>query len=261
MRAARPSLPQGLYDPAFEHDACGFGFVVDLKARPSHDIVRKALQVLCNLEHRGATGFEKNTGDGAGLLLQIPHGFFAARCRANGFDLPSPRATTPSARCSSRRTRRAARLVRRLERSSPRRVRWCSVARRPHRQRLARRHGPVASPQSARCSSRRARERTGDAFERKLYVIRRLAEKAVSRSALPGADFYVASLSSRTVYKGMLNADQLRGFYPDLREEALTSASRWSTRASRPTRSPAGRARTPTATSRTTARSTRCAAT
>ena len=63
---------QGLYDPANEHDACGFGFVVDIKGRPSHDIVEKALTVLVNLEHRGAVGAEKNTGDGAGILLQKP---------------------------------------------------------------------------------------------------------------------------------------------------------------------------------------------
>ena len=67
---------QGLYDPRYEHDACGVGFVVDLKARKSHDIVQKALQVLLNLEHRGACGCEKNTGDGAGILLQLPHRFF-----------------------------------------------------------------------------------------------------------------------------------------------------------------------------------------
>ena len=76
------SLPkkQGLYDPRHEHDACGTGFVVDIKGRKSHDIVQKAIQVLLNLEHRGACGSEKNTGDGAGILLQIPHVFLAAEC-------------------------------------------------------------------------------------------------------------------------------------------------------------------------------------
>jgi len=75
MARSGPPPRQGLYDPSFEHDACGFGFVVDLKGSPSHDIIRKALQVLSNLEHRGATGSEKNTGDGAGLLTQVPHAF------------------------------------------------------------------------------------------------------------------------------------------------------------------------------------------
>src|SRR5207244_11644313 len=79
---------QGLYDPRHEHDACGTGFVVDIKGRKSHDIVQKAIQVLLNLEHRGASGSEKNTGDGAGILLQIPHVFFAAECAKLKIKLP-----------------------------------------------------------------------------------------------------------------------------------------------------------------------------
>src|SRR5512140_3309876 len=81
---------QGLYDPAQERDACGFGFVVDIKGRKSHDIVQKALTVLVNLEHRGAAGSEKNSGDGAGLLSQIPHGFFAKVAGDRGITLPPP---------------------------------------------------------------------------------------------------------------------------------------------------------------------------
>src|SRR5207302_11229783 len=79
---------QGLYDPSLEHDSCGFGFVVDIKGRPSHDIVVKALEVLLNLEHRGATGAEKDTGDGAGILLQTPHAFLATECEKLGLALP-----------------------------------------------------------------------------------------------------------------------------------------------------------------------------
>src|SRR4051794_11288689 len=82
-----PPPKQGLYDPALEHDSCGFGFVVDIKGRASHDIVVKALEVLVNLEHRGATGAEKETGDGAGILLQTPHAFLGA---AFGAPLPPP---------------------------------------------------------------------------------------------------------------------------------------------------------------------------
>src|SRR5205809_5385574 len=81
---------QGLYDPRYEHDACGTGFVVDIEGRKSHDIVQKAIQVLLNLEHRGACGSEKNTGDGAGILLQIPHLFFKTECERLKIDLPSP---------------------------------------------------------------------------------------------------------------------------------------------------------------------------
>src|SRR5215510_9775827 len=81
---------QGLYDPQFEHDACGVGFVVDIAGRKSNDIVRRPLQVLVNLQHRGAKGCEENTGDGAGILIQIPHEFLTAQCRKVGFDLPLP---------------------------------------------------------------------------------------------------------------------------------------------------------------------------
>src|SRR5688572_18390421 len=81
---------QGLYDPWFEKDGCGIGFVVDVKGRSSHAIVEKGLSVLLNLEHRGAFGCEANTGDGAGVLLQLPHRFLARECRKQGFLLPAP---------------------------------------------------------------------------------------------------------------------------------------------------------------------------
>jgi glutamate synthase (ferredoxin) len=83
-------VKQGLYDPRHEHDACGVGFVVNLKNRQSHDIVRDGLQILLNLEHRGACGCEKNTGDGAGILLQLPHAFLHKECAALGIALPAP---------------------------------------------------------------------------------------------------------------------------------------------------------------------------
>src|SRR5882672_5851075 len=86
-RIAAP-LKQGLYDPQFEHDSCGLGFVVDVEGRRSRRIVDQALQVLLNLEHRGACGCEVNTGDGAGILLQIPHKFFSGECARRKFKLP-----------------------------------------------------------------------------------------------------------------------------------------------------------------------------
>jgi glutamate synthase (ferredoxin) len=219
---------QGLYDPAFEHDSCGFGFVVDLKARPCHDIVRKALQVLSNLEHRGATGYEKNTGDGAGLLLQVPHGFLAARCRGLGFELPAPGDYAVGAVFLPQDPASRQDCVRRLE----------SVVAEEGQSVLGWREVPTDNATlgtTARASQPAIRQvfvrradgtPAGDAFERKLYVIRRLVEKSVSRSALPGrGHFYISSLSARTlVYKGMLNADQLREFDPDLRDDALKSA-------------------------------------
>ena len=227
MARSGPPPRQGLYDPSFEHDACGFGFVVDLKGSPSHDIIRKALQVLSNLEHRGATGSEKNTGDGAGLLTQVPHAFLLARCRALGFELPAPGEygvgmvflphDPPSRQACERR----------LE----------EVVREEGQAFLGWRDVPTDNGTlgpTARASQPIIRQAfvargegtaAGDAFERTLFVIRRLVEKGVSRSVLPGrSHFYISSLSARTlVYKGMLNADQLRHFYPDLEDEALKS--------------------------------------
>ena len=82
--------PAGLYDPRFEHDACGIGFVVNIKGVKSHDIILKGIQILLNLTHRGACGCDPNTGDGAGLIIQIPHEFFLKECARLGFTLPAP---------------------------------------------------------------------------------------------------------------------------------------------------------------------------
>ena len=81
---------QGLYDPAYERDACGIGFVVNIKGERSHDIILKGIQILLNLQHRGACGCDPETGDGAGVLIQIPHEFFARECASIGFTLPNP---------------------------------------------------------------------------------------------------------------------------------------------------------------------------
>ena len=90
MARSSVSPGHGLYDPRDEHDACGFGFVVDVEGRASRSIVRDALRVLHNLEHRGASGSERDTGDGAGILTQIPHAYLYRRCEALGFALPGP---------------------------------------------------------------------------------------------------------------------------------------------------------------------------
>ncbi len=218
---------QGLYDPRAEHDACGFGFVADVQGRASHAIVRDALQVLANLEHRGASGSEKDTGDGAGILTQIPHGFLQARCRALGFELPAPGdygvgmlfLPADVDRLSCERILEAAAVE-----EGQRNLGWRDVP-----------TDNASLGATARGSQPVIRQvflgrgpgtAAGDPFERKLYVIRRLAEKRVSRSVLQGrGTFYVSSLSSRTVvYKGMLNSDQLAAFYTDLGDEAFLSA-------------------------------------
>src|SRR5690242_3979264 len=82
--------PQGLYNPAHEHDACGIGFIANIKGRKSHDIIEKGIQILINLTHRGACGCDPETGDGAGILIQVPHAFFARECAKEGFQLPGP---------------------------------------------------------------------------------------------------------------------------------------------------------------------------
>ena len=219
---------QGLYDPRYEHDSCGFGFVVDIAGRASHSVVRDALTVLVNLEHRGATGSEKNTGDGAGITIQIPHRFLFQEAEKVGLRLRGrggygvgmiflPHDKVARVECF--------RLFEQVLVDE-----GLSL--------LGSRDVPVDNRglgQSARASQPVVRQVFIDrppslvedmAFERKLYVVRRLAEKAVLRSVIPGrGDFYIPSLSCRTiVYKGMLNASQLRTFYPDLEDERVESA-------------------------------------
>ncbi len=227
MERPRPIQTQGLYDPSQEHDACGFGFVVDTKGRPSHDIVRKALQVLCNLEHRGASGSEKATGDGAGILTQIPHAFLAARCRPMGVVLPAPgeyglgMLFLPPDDRNRHACERILEEV--IEEEGQKVLGWRDVPTdNAHLGVTARASQPVIRQIFI---SRGADTPAGDALERKLYAIRRLAEKRVSRSVLPGRGyFYISSLSSRTVvYKGMLNSEQLGSFYPDLGEDTFVS--------------------------------------
>ena len=219
---------QGLYDPQYEHDSCGFGFVVDIKGRKSPAIVAQALEVLLNLEHRGAAGAEKNTGDGAGILLQIPHAFLQRECERLGVKLPGPgrygvgMVFLPGDASTREACERAVEKAVRDEGQAF--LGWRDV---PFDSATL---GPTA--QRSRPVIRQFFVGRGDglvdamAFERKLYVVRRLMEKAVARSTLPGRrDFYVPSLSFKTVaYKGMLNAGQLREFYPDLSDKDLASA-------------------------------------
>ncbi|HET9598297.1 MAG TPA: glutamate synthase large subunit [Anaeromyxobacteraceae bacterium] len=219
---------QGLYDPANEHDACGFGFVVDIKGRKSHDIIEKALTVLVNLEHRGAAGSEKNSGDGAGLLCQTPHAFMEKACAPLGIRLPAPGRYAVGMFFLPQHAQSREACQKLVE----------DVVVQEGQVVLGWRDVPTdngslgASARSSQPVIRQLLVGRGEnvadeaAFERKLYVIRRLVEKAVSRSALPqrGA-FYVPSLSWKTVcYKGMLNAGQLKAFFPDLADPDFQSA-------------------------------------
>jgi glutamate synthase (ferredoxin) len=218
---------QGLYDPRFEHDSCGLGFVVDVKGQRSRRIVEQAIQVLLNLEHRGACGCEVNTGDGAGILLQIPHRFLARECEQRKFKLPQPgeyavgMVFLPQDGADRRECER---LFERVVRDEGQTVLgWRTV---PTDEAGL---GPTArasKPVVRQIFIARGREISDDlAFERKLYIVRKRVSKGARRGIHERGMFYVASLSSRTiVYKGMLTTNQLATFYPDLGDPAVESA-------------------------------------
>jgi glutamate synthase (ferredoxin) len=219
---------QGLYDPAFEHDACGMGFVAHIKGTKSHDVVRDGLVVLNNLNHRGACGCEANTGDGAGILLQIPHKFYARVTAKEGFSLPSagrygvgmtymPRDAAHRQACED-----CLGDVIRAEGQTV--LGWRTV---PTDNRALGAGARAAEPVMRQVFVGRDASVTDDqAFERKLYVIRRRVEKELQGGDAPSGDmFYVPSFSARTVvYKGMLLASQMEDYFPDLNERDVESA-------------------------------------
>jgi len=220
--------PQGLYDPRHEHDACGVGFVVDIQGRRSHQILDDALQVLVNLRHRGASGCEPNTGDGAGVLFQVPHEFLAKKCEQVGFTLPGRGEygvgmmylpPDPAARY------KAEKLFEEIVDSEEMTfLGWRSV---PVTDATLGRTARFGEPIIRQAFIARPAGLSDDlAFERKLYIIRKLAEKGIRYSGIKGGEwFYVSSLSCRTVvYKGMLMSEQLQQFYPELNDPAMQTA-------------------------------------
>ena len=223
-----PGFPnrQGLYDPQHEKDSCGIGFVVNIKGKKSHDIVRKGLQVLENLTHRGAQGADSHTGDGAGILLQTPHAFLKRVAGDTGVVLPEvgeygvgqlflPPNTDSRRLCEKVFTEIIAEEGLRL-------LGWRDV--------------PVKSDQIGALARTTepfmrqvfiARDAFNETqFERKLYVVRKRVEKAVAESAIQGREhFYVSSLSANTiVYKGLLLPHQMAAYYQDLTDERMVSA-------------------------------------
>ena len=238
--AIRAGLPtsHGLYRPQFEHDACGIGAIANLKGRRSHAIVDDALSVLVNLEHRGGKGLEHNTGDGAGILFQVPHRFFRKEAQKCGHLLPDEgdygvaMLFLPQDDAGVEAARRdfeegcAAEGVPLLF--------WRRVPVDAHDLGDTAR---ACMPTIYQAFVGRPDDVTpGDEFERKLYVCRRTIEKrADADPALDGRIFYVCSMSSRTiVYKGMLVATQMRRFFLDLGDAAVESSlalvhSRYST--------------------------------
>jgi glutamate synthase (NADPH/NADH) large chain len=225
INAAGVPRPTGLYDTKYDHDSCGVGFVARIDGVSQHLVVQQGIRILVNLEHRGALGGDKSTGDGAGIMVEIPDTFLRQVCPGEGLYLP-PRGEYAAGmlflpvdealadRCSGSLERVAA-------------AEGCPV--------LGWREVPVDPSILGELSlSTRPRVRQvflsrgkheGDAFERKLYVVRRLVEKEVaSWSGVDASQFYFTSLSSRTmVYKGLLTGTQLPLFYPDLGNELFMS--------------------------------------
>uniref|UniRef100_A0A450U682 Glutamate synthase [NADPH] large chain n=1 Tax=Candidatus Kentrum sp. LFY TaxID=2126342 RepID=A0A450U682_9GAMM len=233
------SPKQGLYDFRNEHDSCGVGFVVDIKNRGSHDIIRDGLQILVNLTHRGAVGADPLAGDGAGILIQIPDAFLRQECREIGIDLPRPgdygvvMAFLPQDP-ETRAVGEALLLEKVAEegqvflgwRDVPVDNTWLGETVKPIepviRQAFIAK-GTDLEDDSVRRSDPKWFE---DAFERKLYVIRRLWHRAVRGLRMADVEnFYVPSMSSRTLlYKGMVLAENLPRYYPDLFDPRMESA-------------------------------------
>ncbi|HEY5870497.1 MAG TPA: glutamate synthase large subunit, partial [Candidatus Tectomicrobia bacterium] len=225
-----PGYPtkQGLYDPRFEHDACGIGFVVNIKGEQSHEIVEQALTVLENLDHRGACGCEDNTGDGAGILLQIPHAFLQHACDGIGLQLPRPgqygvgMVFLPPDREQRHQCQRRLEEIVRQEGQEV--LGWRGV---PTDNLYLGETAKSREPSIRQVFIKRSADLRDDLdFERKLYIIRRLAESAMRYANIPGGDyFYIPSLSYKTlVYKGMLTPRQVATFYPDLTDPLLETA-------------------------------------
>src|ERR671922_2729975 len=218
-RMPRPTGQVGLYDPTYEHDACGVAFVARLNAEPSHETVQRAIVALENLEHRGAAGADPNTGDGAGILLQMPDEFMRG---VVGEALPAAGAYGVCVcflpQDEARRAELEALLERAVEQEGQRVVGWRDIpVDKDYVGITANFYAPYIKHLIVAAEGPLADD--PDAFERKLYVIRRVAEIAA------GPELVIPSFSSRTVvYKGMLTAPQLLGYYPDLQDPRTETA-------------------------------------
>ena len=217
---------QGLYDPAMEHGSCGVGFIVNMKGERSHGLVRQALDILVNLDHRGGSGCEPNSGDGAGILMQIPDAFLRQAVVPLGLQLPEPSHYGVGMIFSSRNPEereQAAKAIERIVAEEGQMVLgWrdiptdnatlgrTALAEEPFMRQIFIARSPGCADQQA--------------FERKLYLIRKRSVPEIRRSGLDPL-WYVSSLSSRTmVYKGMLTTGQLGSYYPDLSDPSMETA-------------------------------------
>jgi glutamate synthase (NADPH/NADH) large chain len=229
--SADPGLPEGrgLYDPSLAKDSCGVGFIADIKGRKSHQIVEDALTILLNLEHRGAVGADPRAGDGAGILTQIPHAFFARKAKALGITLPKPGEYGVGALFMPRDADRRE-LVRKTfeviaEREGLNILGWRADM--PvDNSTLGETVKPTEPFHMPVLIGKGKSQLSEDEFERKLYILRKSISAAIYRKyerRLSG--YYPVSISCRTViYKGMFLADQLGTYYPDLHEPDFESA-------------------------------------
>ncbi|MDX9994029.1 MAG: glutamate synthase large subunit [Rhodocyclaceae bacterium] len=225
--SARPTQ-QGLYDPANEHDACGVGFVAHIKNQKSHAIVEQGLKILENLTHRGATGYDPLLGDGAGILIQLPDAFLREETARLGIPLPAignygcgniflPQSANGRAACESA-------IARIVHEEGQIFLGWRDVPR--DNSGLAQAAKDLEPVIRQVLIGRGADTRDQDAFERKLFVIRKRVEHEVRRLGLAdGRQFYIPTLSSRTInYKGLLLAHQVGEYYLDLKDKRVVSA-------------------------------------
>ena len=228
MATGLPS-PQGLYDPSLEHDSCGVGFIVDLKGRKSHQLVRDGLRALVNLDHRGACGCENNTGDGAGLLIQIPHELLSERCKPLGIILGEPGTYGVGAFFTSPDPAQHTFGMEIFEKIVAAEgqvfLGWRALL--TDNAALGASARAVEPRMFHALLGRGPRVQDSDAFERKLYVIRKRFETEIAESGLDDHKyFYFSSLSCRTlVYKGMLTPSQVAVYFDDdLGDPLLSSA-------------------------------------
>ncbi len=223
----RPAA-EGLYDPSLEKDACGVGFIANIKGRKSHQIVEDALSILCNLEHRGAVGADPRFGDGAGILVQIPHAFFKRKAAEIGFQLPEPGHYAIGALFMPKETawRRVIQsiIAEQIKAEGMMLLGWRDVP--SDNASLGVTVKPTEPYHMQVFIDRNGAAKSDEEFERKLYILRKSISQAIYQRRDRGmAGYYPVSFSCRTViYKGMFLADQLGKYYADLHEKDFESA-------------------------------------
>src|SRR5205809_3061511 len=219
---------EGLYDPSLEKDSCGVGFIANIKGKKSHQIVSDAMNILCNLEHRGAVGADPRAGDGAGILVQIPHAFFARKTKELGFTLPQPGAYAVGALFMPKETawRKVIKsiIADQIKAEQLTLLGWRDVP--TDNSSLGQTVKPTEPAHMQEFIGRVTHIKNEDEFERRLYILRKSISQAIYQRRDRGlARYYPVSMSCRTVvYRVMFLADQLGKYYPDLAEPDFESA-------------------------------------